>query len=150
MQRDWAAEGAERGHQIAIDHGGDFGMAVEFADFLSESDTRAGSGDRDVVVSVFLPPRKFADGRWCRVDDIHNVVSRQPSRLHRLLAGDELDVPRRSLGDFPGVVGIRTDEFDAGCVGNDCDGSYLDGFVVEDTLGVSDRRGFNASVPSAT
>jgi nicotinamidase-related amidase len=36
MQRDWAAEGAERAHQISIDHGGDFGMAVEFADFLSE------------------------------------------------------------------------------------------------------------------
>jgi nicotinamidase-related amidase len=36
LQRDWASEGAERAHQIAKDHGGDFGMAVEFADFLSE------------------------------------------------------------------------------------------------------------------
>ncbi|WP_254832880.1 hydrolase [Haloglomus salinum] len=36
FQRDWAREGADEAHQIAKEHGGDFGMAVEFADFLSE------------------------------------------------------------------------------------------------------------------
>ncbi|AFK21608.1 hydrolase (plasmid) [Haloferax mediterranei ATCC 33500] len=36
LQRDWAADGAEDAHQISIDHAGDFGMAVEFADFQTK------------------------------------------------------------------------------------------------------------------
>jgi len=34
IQRDWTADGAREAHQISIDHAGDFGMAVEFGDFL--------------------------------------------------------------------------------------------------------------------
>jgi nicotinamidase-related amidase len=36
IQRDWAADGAREAHQISIDHAGDFGMAVQYGDFLEE------------------------------------------------------------------------------------------------------------------
>jgi nicotinamidase-related amidase len=36
IQRDWAADGARDAHQIYIDHGGDFGMTVQYGDFLEE------------------------------------------------------------------------------------------------------------------
>lgn len=36
IQRDWAAAGAREAHQISIDHAGDFGMAVQYGDFLEE------------------------------------------------------------------------------------------------------------------
>ncbi|WP_254522510.1 hydrolase [Natrinema caseinilyticum] len=34
VQRDWAAEGARDAHQISIENAGDFGMTVEYGDFL--------------------------------------------------------------------------------------------------------------------
>jgi nicotinamidase-related amidase len=36
IQRDWAVDGAREAHQIYADHGGDFGMAVQYGDFLEE------------------------------------------------------------------------------------------------------------------
>lgn len=36
IQRNWAADGAREAHQISIDHAGDFGMAVQYGDFLEE------------------------------------------------------------------------------------------------------------------
>ncbi|UPM44798.1 hydrolase [Halocatena salina] len=36
IQRDWADDGAREAHQISIDHAGDFGMAVQYGDFLEE------------------------------------------------------------------------------------------------------------------
>jgi nicotinamidase-related amidase len=36
IQRDWAADGASDAHQIYIDHGDDFGMAVQYGDFLKD------------------------------------------------------------------------------------------------------------------